>query len=201
MEKELDIKTEDKKEKLYDLWVRRNPKFETKYERDVLRVLTDYGIGSTKHTEDKGKIIGAGYEVYIIAFFIGLYSKRKLPLSDDSKSLGQPIQFWGNLDSKKGRKAYPRLREYIFVALVARTDIDWLEVDKGNFSIRKAVDALIDTMEQYTNYGFEVIKDKLDVESSYFYNNTSFLDLFLDLTKADVSTNSINDDEMTESLD
>ena len=49
-----------------------------------------------------------------MAFFIGLYSKKKIPFDQyaDIKDLGQPIQFWGNLDSKKGRRAYPRLKEY-----------------------------------------------------------------------------------------
>ncbi len=58
-----------------------------------------------------------------MAYFIGLYSKRQKPLGEyaDIKDCGQPIQYWGNLDSKKGRKAYPKLREYMFMSLVART--------------------------------------------------------------------------------
>lgn len=117
----------DKNEKLIDIWGRRTPKFEKKYEQTVMRVISDYGVGASENTGAKGKVLGAGYEPYIMAFFIGLYAGKKLPLSEDSddlKVLGQPLQFWGNLDSKKNRKAYPVLRSYIFMALVAKTDVD-----------------------------------------------------------------------------
>lgn len=106
----------DKNEKLIDIWGRRTPKFEKKYEQTVMRVISDYGVGASENTGAKGKVLGAGYEPYIMAFFIGLYAGKKLPLSEDSddlKVLGQPLQFWGNLDSKKTRKAYPALRSYI----------------------------------------------------------------------------------------
>lgn len=172
----------EKDEKLFDIWARKNPKFERKYEQSVIRVIADYGVGASEMTDSKGKILGAGYEPYIMAFFIGLYSNKKLPLSDDTKTLGQPIQFWGNLDSKKFRKAYPNLRSYIFTALVARTEIDWIEVDKGNTKVSSAVSQLIETMEEYANYGFSVMEEKLNAEKNYFFSNRSFLDLFMQLT-------------------
>lgn len=172
----------EKDEKLYEIWARKNPKFERKYEQSVIRVIADYGVGASEMTDSKGKILGAGYEAYIMAFFIGLYSNKKLPLSDDAKTLGQPIQFWGNLDSKKFRKAYPNLRSYIFTALVARTEIDWIEVDKGNVKVSSAVSQLIETMEEYANYGFSVMEEKLNAEKNYFFSNRSFLDLFMQLT-------------------
>lgn len=74
-----------KDEKLIDIWGRRNPRFEKKYEQSVLRIVSDYGVGSSENTVAKGKILGAGYEAYIMAFFIGLYSDRKLPLSDSNE--------------------------------------------------------------------------------------------------------------------
>lgn len=95
-----------KDENLIDVWGRKNPKFEKKYEQSVMRVISDYSHGASENTGAKGKVLGSGYEVYIMAFFIGLYSGKKLPLSensDDAKVLGQPIQYWGNLDSKKNR--------------------------------------------------------------------------------------------------
>ena len=101
----------DKDEKIIDVWGRRNPKFEKHYEQSVIRVLADYGIGASENTDAKGKILGAGYEPYIMAFFIGLYANKRIPLIDDSeevKILGQPLDKWGNLDSKKFRKAYPK---------------------------------------------------------------------------------------------
>lgn len=175
----------DKDEKLIDIWGRRTPKFEKKYEQSVMRVISDYGVGASENTSAKGKILGAGYEPYIMAFFIGLYSNKRLPLSEDSddlKVLGQPLQYWGNLDSKKFRHAYPALRSYIFIALVAKTDIDWIALDKGDVKVSTVVAKLIETMEEYANYGFSVMEDKLREDKGYFFSHRSFLDIFLQLT-------------------
>ncbi len=180
----------EKEEKIIDIWGRRNPRFEKKYEQSVMRIISDYGIGASENTEDKGKILGAGYEPYIMAFFIGLYSNHKLPLSeysDDLKTLGQPLDKWGNLDSKKKRQAYPNLRSYIFIALVAKTDIDWIALDKGDIKVNMVVSKLIETMEEYANYGFSYMEEKLKKDKGYFYSNRSFLDLFLQLTDKPIS--------------
>ena len=175
----------DKDEKLIDIWGRRNPRFEKKYEQSVLRIISDYGVGASENTGAKGKILGAGYEPYILAFFIGLYANKRLPLSEDSndlKGLGQPLQFWGNLDSKKFRHAYSGLRSYIFIALVAKTDIDWIALDKGDIKVNTVVTKMIETMEEYANYGFSVMEEKLKEDPSYFFSHRSFLDIFLQLT-------------------
>ncbi|MBO4851534.1 MAG: glycoside hydrolase family 15 [Prevotella sp.] len=171
-----------KDEKLIDIWGRKDAYFETKYEQSVLRVLSDYGIGASENTTAKGKILGSGYEVYIMAFFIGLYARKKLPLSDENKKLGQPINKWGNLDSKKFRKAYSGLRSYLFIALVAMTEIDWIAVDKGDVKVESAASALVTTMEEYANYGFSVMEEKLKDDPAYFFSNRAFLDIFLQLT-------------------
>ncbi len=191
-----------KDEKLIDIWGRRNPRFEKKYEQSVLRIISDYGIGASENTGTKGKALGAGYEAYIMAFFIGLYSNRKLSLSEDSdnlKVLGQPIQFWGNLDSKKFRKAYSGLRSYIFIALVAKTDVDWVALDKGDIKVNSVVTSLVETMEEFANYGFSVMEEKLKEDSSYFFSHRAFLDIFLQLTDKHVSSD--DNDEEIESLD
>lgn len=176
----------DKDEKLIDIWGRRTPKFEKKYEQSVMRVISDYGVGASENTGAKGKILGAGYEPYIMAFFIGLYSNKRLPLSEESdelKVLGQPLQYWGNLDSKKFRHAYPALRSYIFIALIAKTEIDWIALDKGDIKVSSVVAKLIETMEEYANYGFSVMEDKLQEDKGFFFSHRSFLDIFLQLTK------------------
>lgn len=174
-------------ERLYDMWVRRNPKFEVRHEEAVLRKLSDYGRGASELTNAKGKILGGGYEVYILAFFIGLYADKRMKLDEDSKALGHPIMYWGNLDSKKGRQAYPRLREFIFAALVAKTDIDMLEVDKGNVVPSRIVDELVLSMAEFANYGFYVIDEKLKNDSGYFFNQRAFFDMIWQLTSSKAS--------------
>lgn len=188
----------DKDEKIIDVWGRRNPKFEKHYEQSVIRVLADYGIGASEHTDAKGKILGAGYEPYIMAFFIGLYANKRIPLPEDSdevKGLGQPLDKWGNLDSKKFRKAYPKLREYIFISLVAKTKIDWIALDKGEIKVTDVVTQLIKTMEEYANYGFSIMADKLESDKGYFFSKRAFLDIFMELTDK-YKINDIEDGEV-----
>ncbi|MBO4574629.1 MAG: glycoside hydrolase family 15 [Bacteroidales bacterium] len=188
-------------EKLYDLWAARNPQWEKRYEDSIIKNFCDYGRGATSLREDRGKIFGGGYEIYIVAFFIGLYFNQKRKLIADSqkkKTFGQPIQYWGNLDSVKGRKAYPKLREYIFTALIARTDIDFIALEKGEITSRKAVDMLIQTMEQYANWGFHFMEDKLTDDPNYFYKETAFLEVFLAFDAPSVNT---SDDDEPDSLD
>ena len=186
----------DKDEKLIDIWGRRTPKFEKKYEHSVMRVISDYGVGASENTTAKGKVLGAGYEPYIMAFFIGLYSKKKLPLSENSdevKVLGQPLQFWGKKKKKKNRHAYSNLRSYIFIALVARTEIDWIALDKGDIKVNTVVTSLIETMEEYANYGFAVMEEKLKEDKGYFFSQRSFLDIFMQLTSKETLVEDLED--------
>lgn len=65
-------------EKILEIWAKRNPEWETKYEDTIIKVFCNYGKGTTSYQETRAKKFGAGYEIFIIAFFIGLYLiKRK----------------------------------------------------------------------------------------------------------------------------
>lgn len=167
---------------LYDLWAKRSPQWETRYQDSVISVFADYGKGTNSITEIKGKTFGAGYEVYILAFFIGLYSDQCKPLVDDAskrKDFGWAISNWGTQESRLGRFSYPLLREYMFAALIARTDVDLIALDKGEIKPARIVDQLIDKMEQYANFGFDFIKEKLEDDPNYFFKDTAFLRVFL----------------------
>ena len=188
-------------ESLYDLWSKKNPDFETRFE-PILRQYCDYGKGYNEYTESKAKILGAGYELYIIAFFIGLYADITKPLNSDPvkrKGFGQPIMYWGNIENRKMRKAYPELRKYIFIALLARTDIDFIALDKGEIQVQRVVADLKKKMEEYANYGFDYIHEKLEEDSNWLSWNSSLLDTFLSFTiekekKMAVSDNDEPDD-------
>ena len=106
--------------------------------------------------------------------------------------------YWGNIEERTGRRAYPKIREYIFAALVARTDIDWISLDKGDITARAVVDKLIDKMEQYANFGFDYIQEKLEQDPNYFFKETAFLNVF---TSFLVEENDIDDDNEPEDLD
>ncbi len=202
MNKEYNYK-KDAFTRIFDVWARKTPSYEKHYEEEVIKLISDFGKGTNEASDAKGKILGAGYEPLIMAFFIGLYSNKMIPLDQykDIKDLGQPIQYWGNLDSKKGRRAYPRLKEYIFTALVARTpDIDWIELDKGKKTVNETVSLLMTTMEEYINYGLSIMSDKLLEDEGYFYNKNSFIDIFKELTHPKVKRERIISEEIPESL-
>ncbi len=192
-------------ENLYDIWGRRNPSWEIKYQEPIIDVFCDYGRGSSKLQGDRGKIFGAGYEMFIIAFFIGLYNDKRKPLVKDTskvKTFGQPIQYWGNLEGRFGRTSYGKIRNYIFAALVAKTDIDFVALDKGEITVRKVVDDLITSMEEYANFGFDYITEKMEDDPDYFFKETAFLRIFLKfINLVSVSTVDENDDDLPDNLD
>lgn len=196
-------------QKLFEYWADRNPYWEIKYEDNILKTFSDYGRGSSVFQEARGKIFGAGYEVLIIAFFLGLYNDKRKPLVGDSskrKVLGQPIKYWGNLDSKPGRQAYPSIRKYMFAALIAKTDIDFIALDKGEMPIKKAVDSLMQTMEEYINWGLDYISEKMEDNPNYFFKETAFLRQFIDLLPMEAMDEKVDleaegEDDAPESLD
>ena len=160
-------------ESLYELWGKRNPQWEKRYQDTILEVFSDYGKGVNKYQDARGKIFGAGYEMFILAFFIGLYYDQTKPLTDDKaklKSLGQAIMYWGNIETRTGRSAYPRIRDYMFAALIA--------LEKGDITARSVVDKMIEKMEQYANFGFDYIQEKLEDDPNHFFKDTAFLTVF-----------------------
>ncbi len=188
-------------EKLFEVWARRNPNYEKRYEDSIIKQFTDFGKGSSSYQEVRGKIFGAGYEIYIIAFFIGLYFNRRKKLNPDNskcKGFGQAIQYWGNRENRGFRKQYSDIQQYIFAALVARSDIDFIMLDKDKMKASKAVDILIETMEEYANFGFDYIDDKMTDNPEHFFKNSAFLDVFLSFL---VERNEIPENEEVESLD
>lgn len=190
-------------EKLFDVWAKRNPQWEIRYETSIIKNFTDYGRGQNNMRDDRGKILGAGYEIFIIAFFIGLYNDQRRPLNEDStkcKTFGHEIKYWGNINSTGDRHPYPKLKEFIFIALVAKTDINLINLDKDEFTVRKAVDMLMQTMEEYANWGFHYIEDKLIDNPDYFFKATAFLEEFMAFSIA-TKDDSQDDDEEPESLD
>lgn len=188
-------------EKLFEVWAKRNPNYEKRYEDSIIKQFTDFGKGSSSYQEVRGKIFGAGYEIYIIAFFIGLYFNRRKKLNPDSsksKGFGHAIENWGNRENRGLRKQYRDIQQYIFAALVARSDIDFIKLDQDKMKASKAVDILIETMEEYANFGFDYIEDKMTDNPEHFFKNSAFLDVFLSFVVEKIET---KENEDVESLD
>lgn len=121
---------------------------------------------------------------------------------DKKKVFGQAIQYWGNIENRIGRTSYENLRRYIFAALIAKTDIDFLALDKGEITLRSVVDKMMEKMEEYANYGFDYIEDKLANDPNYYFSDIAFLKEITNMLKTQ-ETAEINNglDETPESLD
>ena len=65
------------------------------------------------------------------------------------------------------------------------TDIDLIALDKGEISVKKVVDQLMDKMEQYANFGFSYMQEKMEVDPNYFFKETAFLHTFLSFLNQD----------------
>lgn len=171
-------------ERVFDLWCKKSPKFNAEYKDKIIKALCDFNIGANQYSESRAKVLGAGYEAYILAFFIGLYSGHRTPIGKGTPTddLNWSIDNWNGTD-RGGRKKYKRLTLYMFIALVAKVDIDWIAVDKGEIPISKAVADLTEAMEQYANYGFSVIESLMKEDQYYFTGEKAFFDLINDIIK------------------
>ncbi|MDZ7776526.1 MAG: hypothetical protein U5L09_13415 [Bacteroidales bacterium] len=89
------------------------------------------------------------------------------------------IQYWGSKGNRLERKDFTYIQDYVFMALIAKTDIDFIALDKGEISADEAVSDLIETMESYTNYGLTMIHENIEENPNYFQKQTAFLDLML----------------------
>ena len=171
-------------EKLYDAWAKRTPYWDKKFQDTIIDKFCNYRTGSDGSTEQRGKIYGAGYEIFIIAFFLGLYANKEKRLTSDPlqrHDFSLELSSWGNVGRRgksSSRVDYGILREYMFVALIAKTDIDFIALDKGELKLRKAVDMLMEKMQNYANYGFQLLLDKETDGSGYFFKEDAFFKLF-----------------------
>ena len=164
---------------LYETWLNRmDSYYEERYYEPVIEALCQYHGGSADRRDGKGKIFNAGYEVFIYAFFLGLYYGERTPLEGPRRKFRMEMCTWGRKSTETGRKDYTLLQKYIFAALIAKSNIDLLAVDKGELSLDDACDILMKTLNEYANTGFQQIlppgKDEID---SKLFEDTGLLDM------------------------
>ena len=188
-------------ESLFDAWSKKNPEWEKKYAELLMEPFTDYGRGTSQYTVSRGKIFGAGYEMFIIGFFIGLYFDKTRKLPDDKskrKDFGHPIMFWGSQEGKLklGRTSYKKIQEYMFVALIAKTDIDFISLEKGEVSVNDVANSLKKKMEEYANYGFHYLEEMLENDPNSLFKDSAFLKIFTSFIRENY-----NDEDEIETFD
>jgi hypothetical protein len=169
---------------LFDKWKTRIPKY-SKVHEDLFKSLSQkYGAEGEKKT-NLGKHFSTNYELYTYAFFLGLYNNEFAPIPDGEKKtdFSHHIQHWGSKTTVSTRKDFTNLQENMFIAVMTKTDVDLIALEKGELDEDDAVKALIKTMESFTNGGLILIKEKLEENPNYFLQPTSFLDMILETEK------------------
>lgn len=69
------------------------------------------------------------------------------------------------------------MQEYIFSALIAKTDIDFIALEKGEIEEEAVVKNLIYQLESFTNGGLIFLKNKYEEHPAYFMRSSYLLDL------------------------
>jgi len=151
--------------------------YQNGFKVDIIEGFTDFRTATDRSREGKGKFFGAGYEVFIYAFFIGLYSGERKKLIGPKSKFRMTMGSWGSIDTRKqqGRQKYTEIQKYIFMALIAKSDIDLLALDKGELTVEEAVKILMTTLSEYANQGLHMIRSKKQEDPQFFFNNDAFL--------------------------
>ena len=167
---------------LFDKWKTKIPKYNAEFQVILFDALSKKGGGSEKTKVNLGKHFSNNYELYMYAFFLGLYNKEFVPIPEKTKKedFNHAIQHWGSKSGRLERKDFTFLQEFMYSALIAKTDIDLIQLEKGVITEEDVVKALMQTMEGYTNGGLNLIKEKMEENPNFFLQPTSFLNMILD---------------------
>ena len=168
-------------ENLFDKWKTRIPKY-SEVHKDLFYSLSQKFGAEGEKKINLGKHFSTNYELYMYAFFLGLYNEEFVPIPDTEKKtdFSHHIQHWGSKTTISTRNDFTSLQENIYISLIAKTNIDFISLEKGDIKEEEVVKLLIQTMESYTNGGLILIKEKIEENPNYFLQSTSFLNLILE---------------------
>jgi len=163
---------------LFDEWKTSIPKYSVKF-KGLFSSLANKYTASSEKVVSLGKHFELQYELYTYAFFLGLYSNIRIGFGEVEKKtdFSNPIQTWGS--KKTTREDYTYIREYMFMAVVAKSDVDFLSLDKGEVESKVVVNQLITVLEEYVYGGLTIISEKIEDGINPFLTNDSFLQLLL----------------------
>lgn len=166
---------------LFDKWKTKIPKYSEDH-KDLFDFLSQKFGAEGEKKINLGKHFSTNYELYMYAFFLGLYNEEfvTIPTTEKKTDFRHHIQYWGSKTTISVRKDFTNLQENIFIALVEKSEIDFIALEKGEIKEDDVVKSLIQTMESYTNGGFILIKEKIEENPNYFLQPTSFLNMILD---------------------
>ena len=168
-------------ENLFDKWKTKIPKY-SEMHKDLFNSLSQKFGAEGERKINLGKHFSTNYELYMYAFFLGLYNEEfaPIPYTEKKTDFSHHIQHWGSKTTISTRNDFTNLQENIFLSLIAKTHVDIIALEKGEIKEDEVIKALIQTMESYTNGGLILIKEKIEENPNYFLQPTSFLNMILD---------------------
>jgi hypothetical protein len=130
------------------------------------------GGDNEERAKETGRVFATQYELYIYAFFLGLYSNEQQE-STNKVNFGHKISEWGKKNRKSGRESFIEMQEFIFISLITKCDVDFIQLERSpnEEDIKTAISQLVDLMESYTNGGLQLIKDQLEDNENYFISS------------------------------
>ncbi|QZE15893.1 hypothetical protein K4L44_08690 [Halosquirtibacter laminarini] len=167
---------------LFSMWASKKPNYNKIYQDTLFKKLAFKMTGTEENKEMSGKLFVTNYELYIYAFFLGYYAKDKVPLQKDDEKINfsHEIKNWGKRGKSLDRKNYTIIQKYMFMALIATSDIDFIDLDnQDEKGITSAVTSLRQDMEAYANAGFIRLQDMYDENKSFLNDKVNYLNMIL----------------------
>ncbi len=159
---------------LKSIFADRVPNYNKDYQSifDKLANKGNDGSDNEERAIESGKVFATQYEMYIYAFFLGLYADEKQE-SNSKVNFGHKISEWGKKNRKSNRESFTEIQDFIFITLITKSDLDFIQLERisDETEIKKSVTSLIDLMETYVNGGLQIIKDKLESNENYFISS------------------------------
>jgi len=166
---------------LFDKWKTKVPNYSTEFSSLLFDPLSKKFGGSEEKIASLGKHFSTNYELYIYAFFLGLYNDEYIEIEKGIKktNFSHHIQYWGNKGNRQNRKDFSSIQYYIFMTLINKSEIDLIELEKGNISEDDVITELMLIFESYTNGGLTLIKVKLEDNPNFYFDPTALLNFIV----------------------
>src|SRR5690606_18299352 len=116
---------------LFEKWKTRIPKYSETHKDLFTSLSQKFGAEGEKKI-NLGKHFSTNYELYTYAFFLVLYNNEFAPIPDGEKKtdFSHHIQHWDRNITVSIRKYITNSQEYMFNALLTKTEIDLVAIEK-----------------------------------------------------------------------
>ncbi|MDL5029788.1 hypothetical protein QR676_21410 [Vibrio sp. TMPB1044] len=137
--------------------------------KDFFEQVTQFGGGAEGDKYLKAKSFSNAYELYIYAFFIGLYKDKKIDITQDDKTQG----FWEMKNWKP-----KELTDSVITCAIAVSDFNMNAIEDGDDKfVTEQIKLLKTEIESYANGGLSYIKSEIDQDPELLEDDMYFIRL------------------------